>query len=102
MDDERYQRAKRRMEAEKGFYIHLFVYAAVNTGLFLINFVGGRGEGNWWFVWPLAGWGIAVVVHGLSVFVFSGALGPRWEERRIRELMDKDQGQPGPAGDDRR
>ena len=33
----KYQRAKKRVEALRGFYIHLGVYIVVNLLLFLIN-----------------------------------------------------------------
>ena len=35
-------------------------------------------------------WGIGLVVHGFSVFVPQWFLGNNWEERKIRELMEKD------------
>jgi len=34
------------------------------------------------------GWGIAIVLHALRVFV--GPLGSNWEEKKIAELMEKD------------
>ena len=34
-------------------------------------------------------WGIGLVAHGLSVFVPQFVLGKDWEERKIRELMEK-------------
>jgi hypothetical protein len=24
--------------------------------------------GNWWFIFPLGGWGMGLIAHGLSVF----------------------------------
>jgi hypothetical protein len=95
-NDERYQRAKRRVEAERGFYIHALIYMVVNAGLFLINMVSGGGV---WFYWPLIGWGIGLAAHGLSVFVFAGVFGAAWEERRIRQLLKDDRPQEnGPGG----
>ena len=88
MVDEKYERAKKRIEEIKGFYTHLIVYVVVNIGLFLLNFITSRGE--WWFYWPLMGWGIGVLFHGMGVFVFSRFPGKKWEDRKIKELMDQD------------
>ncbi len=88
MADERYERAKKRVEEIKGFYTHLIVYVCVNIGLFILNLVTAPGE--WWFYWPLAGWAIGVFFHGMGVFVFSRFPGKNWEERKIREVMEQD------------
>jgi hypothetical protein len=91
MDDQSaYERAKRRMEEIRGFYTHLLVYAVVNAFLFLVNWLNSPGD--WWFYWPLLGWGIGVVAHGLSVFAGGGFWGKDWEERKIKQLMEKDSG----------
>lgn len=82
----RYQAAKARVEALRGFYIHLIVYIVVNVGLFLLNMLGTPD--SLWFFWPLGGWGIAVVIHGLSVLGRGWWLGADWEERKIREMME--------------
>jgi hypothetical protein len=42
-----------------------------------------------WFYWPLLGWGIGLFFHGMSVFVFSKFPGKQWEERKIKEVMNK-------------
>lgn len=88
MDDEqRYARAKSRVEELRGFYAHLAVYLIVNAGLILIDLLSGDG---WWFYWPLLGWGIGLAVHAVNTYVVSGRIGSDWEERKIRELMEKD------------
>jgi hypothetical protein len=84
--DERYRRAKRRVGVLKGFYIHLASYIGVMVLLFFIDFLTG---GGWWFYWPLLGWGIGIVAHGLTVFGIGGFLGSDWEEKKTRDLMNK-------------
>lgn len=86
-DEQRYARAKKRVEELKAFYIHLSVYLFVNAGLFLLNVFTG---GDWWFYWPLLGWGIGLTIHAASVFLWSGSFGSNWEERKIQELMERD------------
>ena len=87
-EQERYERARKRVEDIKGFYTHLVVYVLVNLGLFILNLVTERGQ--YWFFFPLIGWGIGLVAHGVSVFGPGWFWGPDWEDRKIKELMDKD------------
>jgi hypothetical protein len=42
-----------------------------------------------WFLWPLIGWGIAVLIHGVAL-VLEGPLSGKWEERKIAQLMEKE------------
>ena len=83
----KYQKAKERVEKIKGYYIHLTVYVVVNLMLLSINMIASPD--NLWFIWPLMGWGVGVVFHTLSVFGFVPEFGADWEERKIRELMEK-------------
>jgi hypothetical protein len=87
-DHEAYERAKKRVEAKIGFYIHLAVYVGVNLLLIMINLT--RSPQYLWFKWPLLGWGIGVFFHGLSVFVFSGRQLEAVKEKMIKEEMKKD------------
>lgn len=88
-----YERAKKRVEEIKGFYVHFTVYLLVNAGLFIINMLTDPGE--LWFRWPLLGWGIGVAIHAISVFGVGHLWGPEWEARKIRDIMDREKG-PGP------
>jgi len=63
-----YQKAKKRVEAKIGFYSHFAVYVVVILFLAFIN-VATSTE-TIWFHWPMMGWGVAVVIHGLAVFLF--------------------------------
>jgi hypothetical protein len=86
----KYERARRRVEEIKGFYSHLMVYALVNLGLFVLDLI--TSPGIQWFYWPLFGWGIGILAHAGSVFGPGRFWGPEWEERKIKQLMDKEQG----------
>ena len=44
--DPAYQAALERAEMLQGYYIHLLVYVAVNTGLFFINLFTRGGDGD--------------------------------------------------------
>lgn len=81
-----YGQAKKRVEAVKGYYIHLAMYLAVIGFLFAVDYFGG---GGWWFYWPMAGWGIAVVIHTIVMIFDVQLFGKDWEERKINELMHR-------------
>lgn len=85
--NENYLRAKKRVENLKAFYIHLMVYILVNLMLFFINI--SSDSSKLWFLYPLGGWGIGIVIHGLTTFPF-GIFEKEWEERKIKEYMEKD------------
>ena len=85
-NQEAYQKAKKRVEAKIGFRIHLIVYIAVITLLAIINLSTSREY--IWFKWPLMGWGIAVIIHALSVFKFSGK--SNLKEKMIEKEMEKE------------
>lgn len=84
----KYQRAKKRVKALKGFYVHLGVYVTVNLFLFLLNIVGSPD--SLWFHWPLLGWSVAIVLHAFSVFGSGRPLGAEWEEKKIAEIMEQE------------
>jgi len=87
MDEQtRYQDAKKRVEEIKGFYLHLITYLLVNAVLVVTNLL--TSPEYFWFIWPLIGWAIGLIIHGFSVF--GGLLGKSWEDRKIKEIMDKE------------
>lgn len=57
--------ARRRFIAarRRGFLGHLIPYLAVNTGLIAANLLTDRAD--FWAIWPLLGWGIGLLSHGL-------------------------------------
>jgi len=86
--DPSYERAKRRVAQIKGFFFHLVTYVVVIAFLFFIDVFAEDDPGNWWFYWPAFGWGIAVVIHAATVY--GPFLGSGWEDRKIKEFMDKE------------
>ncbi len=84
-EEELYRLAQKRVEEKKGFFIHFSIYVIVNVFLIVIWAVTYTGFP--WFVFPLFGWGIGVLVHFLSVFVFAKQ-GP-WERREIDKEVER-------------
>ncbi|MET0759136.1 MAG: 2TM domain-containing protein [Flavobacterium sp.] len=87
-EEERYNKAKKRVEAIKGFYGNLAAYIVVNIGLLVINLV--TSPEHLWFFWPMLGWGVGVAFHGMRVYNYMPFLGKDWEERKMKEFMDKE------------
>ena len=58
--------AERRADAKLGFRAHLVVFVLVNSGLVGLNLLSSPNV--YWFQWPLFGWGIGLVAHGVSVY----------------------------------
>lgn len=83
---DRYEIARKRVEELKGLYIHLAVYITVNLGLFIIDAVQG---GDWWFFWPVLGWGIGLFAHAVAVFFETGSIMTGWEKRKIEQYVDQ-------------
>ncbi|WP_312761233.1 2TM domain-containing protein [Epilithonimonas sp.] len=92
-DDIKYLEAKKRVKKLKGFYSHLTIYILVNLFIVFIN-IQDLKPGESYFQYKnfitLFFWGIGLLAHGMSVFVPQFVLGRNWEERKIRELMNKE------------
>ena len=86
-------RAKKRVKKIKGFYSHALVYVVINLMIVVIN-VQNLEPGESYFQYKnfvtLSFWGIGLAVHGLSVFLPQFIFGKNWEERKIKEIMDRD------------
>jgi len=88
LEESKYIRARKKVEEIKGFYWSLFSYFIVIPFLFFIWYKITPYTIQWfWF--PMFGWGIGLVFQGLSAFG-NPIFGDDWEERKIKELMDKD------------
>ena len=83
-DSNKYIRAKKQVDDLKGFYGGAVAYCIVIPFLIFINF---RTSPEFhWFWFPLFGWGLGILIHAFQIFGY----GANWEERKIRELMNKD------------
>jgi hypothetical protein len=87
-DEDKYYLAKKKVENIKGFYGNLTSFILVNAILIFINLY--TSPGHLWFYWPLMWWGFGVIFHGLKVFEVFPVMGKDWEEKKIKELMEKE------------
>ncbi len=78
-----YFEAKKKVENLKEFYGSLISYCVVIPFLIFINL---KYSSNYqWFWWPMFGWGFGLTMQAFRTFGVWG----NWEERKIRELMNK-------------
>ena len=87
--ENKYFRAKERVEELKKFYGNLTSYVVVISVLAGINY-WTDGWNYMWFLWAAFGWGIGLFFHALKVFNLNPFFGKDWEQRKIREFMDDD------------
>jgi hypothetical protein len=79
-----YYRAKKRVEQLKGFYGNLISYCCVIPVLIFVNLT--YMPQFHWFWFSAAGWGFGLTMHAFKVFGY----GSDWEERKIQEILRKE------------
>ena len=72
-----YERARKRAQAEAGFFVHLMWYGIIIGFLFIINMI--TTPGALWVQWPALGWGFGIASHYAAVY------GWRWVHQRVFE-----------------
>ena len=92
--DERYFAAQKRVKSIKGFYIHFTVYVFVNIFLCVQIYLSSKNDFWRWENFATAlFWGIGILAHGTAVFGSNLLFGKNWEDRKIKELIEKDKTQ---------
>ena len=92
-NDIQYLKAKRQVDRLRGFYGHLFAYVAVNVLIVYYNYTHLKpGESYFQFqnFFTAIVWGIALAAHAGMVLLSGTNYVQKWEERRIRKLMEKE------------
>ena len=79
--------ARRRIRARLGLYIHAAVYVAVNAFLALVQSQATPAIA--WNLWPLAGWGLGLAIHGAVVLLGQSGLRERMEADELRKLESR-------------
>ena len=54
-------------QQRKDFKSHLFAFLAINGFLVLLNLV--VSPGNFWAIYPILGWGLGLLLHGIKVYI---------------------------------
>lgn len=81
-----YERAEKLVSEKIGFIRHLSIYVVVNLVLLVINLLTSDFL---WFLIPLSGWGILLLAHFVSVYMFKGERFERWRRREVEKEMAK-------------
>lgn len=88
ISEKKYSLAKEKVEKLKGFYIHLTIYLIFVPVFIWLNYKSNSGFP--WAIFPIGGWGFGVMGHAAETFNYNPFFGKDWEERKIREMMDKE------------
>jgi len=83
-----YDRARKKVKEIRSFYINLACYCIVIPGLIAINLI--YTPEYLWFFWSMTGWGIGLLFHAMTAFDIMPFFGSDWEERKLKEFMEKD------------
>ncbi|MDF4221893.1 2TM domain-containing protein [Maribacter sp. M208] len=85
-DTYKYQKAKEKVEAIKGFYGNLLAYCIVIPILAYINYSTTNFP---WVIFPALGWGFGVIMNGLYAYGYNPLFSKNWEERKIKQYMQE-------------
>jgi hypothetical protein len=88
-EEEKYLRARKKVEKMKRFYKHLSSW--MFTSLFLMVLFFALRMPPWITFVVVAGWGIGIAAEAIEVFGFPG-IDRNWEERKIKEEMERMEG----------
>ena len=93
LERQKFEKAKKRVQAISGFYKHLAAYVFVNLFLLILNATTLEAGENF-FVFSTFStavfWGIGLMFHAMGVFGKNIFLGNDWEEKKIKEIMEKE------------
>ncbi len=90
LEQRRYESARERVGLIKGFYSNLLAYLLVIPFLAWLNW-RTTSFAFPWVIFPALGWGFGLLMHGMEAFGYNPLWGKRWEQRKIRELMEQDE-----------
>jgi hypothetical protein len=92
-DQIQYEEAVKKVKKLKGFYTHALVYVVINIMVIIANFQNDEPRESFFqfktFMTAFF-WGIGLLAHAMSTFIPYYFLGKDWEERKIKELMEKE------------
>lgn len=74
-----------RLKEKRDFWSHVIAYLVVNSFLVVVWQVS-NGDGYFWPIWSIAGWGIGLLIHAWETFR------PRISEAAIQREMNKGRG----------
>lgn len=90
-EEKLYKEARKRVKKKKNYYSAIIAYFTVCTFLTFLNWYQlSDGHGHyWWVKWVWFGWGIGMFFYTISFFKNGVFFGQDWEDRKIKEEMEK-------------
>ena len=88
-----YVEAIARVKKIKRFYIHLIVYLLVNIMIVVVNIQDLKVGESYFKIenfFTAFFWGIGLTSHAFSTFLPNWIFGKNWEQKKIKELMEKE------------
>jgi len=79
-------KVKERVKELKALYVHIAIAIILMPLFVYINYLTDGFNGFIWFWFPIGGIIISLILHAVTVF----KIGTNWKDRKIKELMDKD------------
>jgi hypothetical protein len=93
IEEQKYLRAQKKIKRIKGFYWHLFWYLAVNIFIWRSIFMDLDATESFFqygHFFTAFFWGIGLFFNWLGVFGKNIMFTKDWEDRKVKEYMDKD------------
>ncbi len=86
---DRLELARKIAQRKVAFIRHAIIYLVVLVALVIIN--NTTDSGYQWWLWVALGWGIGVVAHFLSAYLYqSGNLVERMAKRELEKMNETD------------
>jgi len=92
-DNEAYRIALEKVKKLKKFYVHLIVFIIVNAFILFFKYKDLDATERFLSFETFSlvfYWGIGLVAHGFSVFVPLFVFGKGWEDKKVKQFMEKD------------
>jgi len=71
----------------KGFYEHLILFACIGGTMLILDLLSDPS--HLWSKWPVFGWAIGVLIHGLNVYEFANIFSPQWEKQQVEKRLGR-------------
>lgn len=95
--EQKYLKAKKRVEELKSYYLHLVIYVLINIFVSVRKISRNLNNGETFdeaffdfgtfALWIF--WGIGLLFHTFKAFGFAFFLGKDWEQRKIKKYMEE-------------
>ncbi|WP_375237903.1 2TM domain-containing protein [Aurantibacter sp.] len=92
MQEENYTEAVKRVKKIKGFYVHFIVYIVISLmmlGVKMYYTSPSESVFRYQNFTTFFFWGIGIVAHASAVFIPQLKFGKQWEEKKIKEIMER-------------